>query len=476
MLTGCISSKNRPAISSDIAGPVVLSTDEESLAHALANFGIARLYEGDEGPGSANAFVAYQQALAADPANHNLAARVAVLALRRQDPDTAIRVLEASYKRNPRNYTRTVDLAAAYQAAARLDDAIAQYRKALAIDQTPTAVYIALAGLLYQADRDAEALAVVNGGYATAVEPHLLSLYLYEQARRFLAHNLLDRAIPCFELLKARDERQYPGVHLVLAEIYSALNNAPRAIAVLEEAMAHPEPAPEIFAAMALSLFPAQTNRAIAVLEQAEQRFGENPHVLFSLGTIHSEFERPVDVVRLLEASRQLAIKQATADKAPPSFTEPFYLILAAAYDKLDRRTEAEAQLSECIEKFPGSHRALNFLAYLWADENRNLEKALTYSVRSLTHDPANAAYVDTLGWIYYRLGRFEEALQTITKAHALGGDDPEILLHLGDIQLALGNTEAAIAYWQQSITLDPTPANRAARQLEKHRGGTDSN
>lgn len=471
VLTGCISSNDKPAISSDIAGSVVLLPDDESLARALARFAQARLYEGEEGPDSAKALTAYQQALSADPTNHDLSTRVAMLALRRQAPDVAIATLEASYQHDPRDYSRTVDLAAAYQAANRLDDAIAQYRRALAIDDTPTAVYIALAGLLFRMDRDAEALAVVNDGYARAEEPPLLSLYLYEQARRFIAHNVLNRAVPCFEQLKTHDASQYPGLHLVLAELYRALDNTAQAIAVLEEAMAHPEPAPEVFTAMALVLHPAQTNRAVAVLEQAEQRFAANPNALFAIGTVHSEMERPADVVRLLETSRRLATEQVEDGKAPPTFTEPFYLILAAAYDQLERRDAAEALLSECIEGMPDSHRSLNFLAYLWAEENRNLEQALIYSVRSLTHEPENAAYIDTLGWIYYRLGRYEEALQTVTKAYTLGGEDAEILLHLGDIQAALGNTEAALAHWRQSVALDPSPANRAAKQLENHGG-----
>lgn len=469
MLTGCISSVDKPAISPDIAGSVVLSPDDETLAQSLARFGQARLYEGEEGPTSTNALAAYQQALAANPANHDLATRIAMLALRRKEPAVAIATLESSYRQDPRDYTRTVDLAAAYQADNRVEEAIAQYRKALAIDETPTAVYIALAGLLFRMDRDAKALALVDVGYTRAEDPPMLSVYLYEQARRLIEHNLLARAVPCFEQIKKSDESQYPGVHLVLAELHLALDNKSKAIAVIEEAMAHPEPAPEAFTAMALALYPEQADRAVAVLEEAEQRFAANPNVLFAIGTIHSEMERPADVVRLLEASRRLATEQAEEDQSPPSFTEPFYLILAAAYDQLDRRAEAETLLIECIGQMPDSHRSLNFLAYLWAEENRELEKALAYSVRSLTHDPENAAYIDTLGWIYYRMGRYTEALQTVNKAYELAGEDAEILLHLGDIQAALGNTATAIAYWQKSVAINPTPANRAAKQLESH-------
>jgi len=309
---------------------------------------------------------------------------------------------------------------------------------------------------------------VVARGYARAEDAPLLSVYLYEQGRRFIAHNVLERAIPCFDLIKDKDPDQYPAAHLVLAELYSALGDKTNAIAVLESALAHPAPPPEVFTGMAIVLHPETPERALAVLNEAEARFADNPNVLFAIGTIHSELARPADVVRLLETSRQLASEQAESRNEPPTFTEGFFLVLADAYEELDQRGKAENLLNECIEQLPDSHRALNFLAYLWAEENRNLEKALTYSVRSLTHAPENPAYIDTLGWIYYRMERYDEALQTISKAIVLGGDDSEILLHLGDIQAALGDLDAAITQWQQSIALDPSPSNRAARQLEK--------
>lgn len=474
LLASCISDTSRPATSSDVAGPAVLSPDTETLAEALARFGQARLHEAEDGRTSGKALLAYQQAFEADTSNHDLATRVAMLALRRQQPDIAVNALERSYKTNPKDYTRTVDLAAAYQAAARPDAAIEYYQKALEIDPSPTAVYIAMGGLLFRQDQDRSALNIVKEGYAQVDEPSLLSIYLYEQARRFIADNAIDRAIACFELLKISDEKQYPDVHLILSELYQAVDKREQAIATLEDAMQHPTPSPDVFVAMALTRYHTQTNAAMAILETAEERFREDPDALFSIGAAYSEIGDATHVVRLLEASRQLA--QKAAEDEPPSFSEPFYLMLADAYEQLDRRADAETLLTECINRMPDSHRSLNFLAYLWAEDNRNLEKALAYSVRSLTYAPENPAYIDTLGWIYYRLDRLDEALQTIKRAHALGGDDAEILLHLGDIQAALGNMEAAIQHWKQSTELDTRTTNRAFEQLKQHHPEDETN
>jgi len=454
-------------MSSDIAGPAVFYPDSQTLAEALARFGQARLHEGEDGATSGKALLAYQQAFEADTSNHDLATRVAMLALRRKQPDIAVNALETSYKTVPNDYTRTVDLAAAYQAANRPDAAIAFYKKALERDPSSTAVYIAMGGLFFRLNKDKEALEVVKEGYAQADKPSLLSIYLYEQARRLIADNAIDRAIACFELLKIRDEKQYPDVHLILAELYQTVGNSKQAIATLEDAMQHPTPSPDVFVAMAVTLYQTQTNAAMDILEMAEERFGEDPYALFSIGSVYSEIGDATNVVRLLETSRRLA--QKAAGDEPSSFSEPFYLMLADAYEQLNRREEAEALLIECIERIPAGHRSLNFLAYLWAEDDRNLEKALAYSVRSLTHAPENPAYIDTLGWIYYRLDRYDEALQTIKRAHALGGDDAEILLHLGDIQAALGNMETAILHWQKSAELDPRKTNRAVKQLKQH-------
>ena len=98
-----------------------------------------------------------------------------------------------------------------------------------------------------------------------------------------------------------------------------------------------------------------------------------------------------------------------------------------------------------------------------------NLDRALTYSQRSLKLEPESAAFLDTLGWIFFRQGNFQAARTELLRAHALMGNDPTITEHLGDAHLALGQTEKAVAAWSQAFLADPANDSLAAKL--KHHG-----
>jgi len=471
ILAGCLSGANRTAASgSPDAAFCVPAADDAALAKALAHFAQGLLLVGEEGPDSAGALESYRQAFAADPGNHDLASRVAVSALHRKDPPSAIEALDASYRINPSDYRRTVDLAAVYQTAERFDDALVYYRKSIAIDDSPTAVYIAMAGILFLQSGDKEALAVLEQGHLKADEPRLIGLYLFDQARRFITHGAFSRAIACFELLKTWEEVRKPDVHLILAELYSATDSGAKTVAVLQEARELPDPSPDVFTALAFAMLkngnPAE---AETVLDAARSRFPDAPNVLFAIGVVYGEMGRHEQTIALLTEARTRLAKTADGE-TPPALSEAFFLQLGAAYERLDRNDEAEAVFEECLTLYPDSHRVLNYLAYMWAEDNRNLEQALKYSVRSLVLEPDNAAYTDTLGWIQFRMKQYELAFETVTKARLLAGDDPEILLHLGDILAALGKLDDALALWKKSAEGDPSPSNRAIEQLILHR------
>jgi Tfp pilus assembly protein PilF len=101
---------------------------------------------------------------------------------------------------------------------------------------------------------------------------------------------------------------------------------------------------------------------------------------------------------------------------------------------------------------FPG---ALNFLGYLLADNARELPEALSMIRRALDQDPGNGAYVDSYGWVLYRLGRLEEARVQLESALTLTGGDPVIHEHLGDVYRDLRMPERAREQYRASLEAD---------------------
>ncbi len=126
-------------------------------------------------------------------------------------------------------------------------------------------------------------------------------------------------------------------------------------------------------------------------------------------------------------------------------------LILSNICVQQDRMPEAEEWLEQVLDEFPEDIGALNDLGYLWADQGKRLQRALTMVERAVQGEPDNIAYRDSLGWALFRLARYDEAVAELEKATE--GEDPDavILEHLGDVYLKKKQIDKAIAAWQRA-------------------------
>jgi len=108
------------------------------------------------------------------------------------------------------------------------------------------------------------------------------------------------------------------------------------------------------------------------------------------------------------------------------------------------------------IEQNPDAVTSLNFLAYELADSGENLHEALTLATRARELSPDNPLVRDTLGWTYFRLARYDDAVRELELAVSLGADSAVVLEHLGDAYDALGRTDDARDAWARALKLDP--------------------
>jgi tetratricopeptide (TPR) repeat protein len=95
---------------------------------------------------------------------------------------------------------------------------------------------------------------------------------------------------------------------------------------------------------------------------------------------------------------------------------------------------------------------ALNYLGYSYADRGIHLDKALDLVKKAVELSPASGYIRDSLGWVYFKKGLFNEALKEIKKASEIEKNDPVIFEHLGDVYKNLDNKEAAIDAWKKSL------------------------
>jgi tetratricopeptide (TPR) repeat protein len=112
---------------------------------------------------------------------------------------------------------------------------------------------------------------------------------------------------------------------------------------------------------------------------------------------------------------------------------------------------QAVEWLQQVLDEFPDDIGALNDLGYLWAEENRHLSRALKMVQKAVEAEPDTAAYRDSLGWVLYRLGRYEESVAELQKA-AEKQSDGVILDHLGDAYLKFRQGEKARDAWRRAV------------------------
>ncbi|WP_099825988.1 tetratricopeptide repeat protein [Oceaniglobus indicus] len=150
------------------------------------------------------------------------------------------------------------------------------------------------------------------------------------------------------------------------------------------------------------------------------------------------------------------------------------YFARAIALERLDRWPEAEADFRKALELNPDEPQVLNYLGYSYVEKEGNLDEALDMIRRAAAARPQSGAIADSLGWVYYRLGRYEEAVAPMERAVELMPVDAVVNDHLGDVYWAVGRELEARFQWKRALSFvkadDPdndVDPDRIRRKLE---------
>jgi tetratricopeptide (TPR) repeat protein len=128
------------------------------------------------------------------------------------------------------------------------------------------------------------------------------------------------------------------------------------------------------------------------------------------------------------------------------------WFLLGAIYEREKLFDRAEEQFKKVVDLDPTNATALNYYGYMLGDLGQRLDEAESFVQRALKEEPYNGAYLDSLGWIYYKQNRLADAEANLRKAVEREPHDPQIHAHLGDVYAKLGRTELAAAEWEKSL------------------------
>ena len=129
----------------------------------------------------------------------------------------------------------------------------------------------------------------------------------------------------------------------------------------------------------------------------------------------------------------------------------------AIAYERTDRWPLAEADFLRALDLSPDQPDVLNYLAYTWVDRGEHLERSVEMLERAVEMRPESGYIVDSLGWVYFRLGRFQDAVEQLERAVTLDPSQAVIHDHLGDAYWMVGRRLEARFQWSHARDLDDT-------------------
>jgi tetratricopeptide (TPR) repeat protein len=205
-------------------------------------------------------------------------------------------------------------------------------------------------------------------------------------------------------------------------------------------------------------------DEAFALLEKLATAKPERTDALVELGDLLRHDDRFAES----ERAYTRAIERI-AQPGPEHWT--LFYARGITYERTKRWPQAEKDFLYALELEPEQPFVLNYLGYSWVDMSRNLDRAKGMLHRAVELRPDDGFIVDSLGWVYFRLGEYDAAVEQLERAVELEPGDPVINDHLGDAYWRVGRHREARYQWRRALTLEPEE-DTVAQIEEKLRDG----
>jgi tetratricopeptide (TPR) repeat protein len=291
-------------------------------------------------------------------------------------------------------------------------------------------------------------------GALSTLLPHLG--FAYQQLGQY------DRAIAAFE--EARKTTPHdPSLTLYLIQTHLAAKNFDNAATEARSARSSRPNDVRLarLEAQALSRG-GRAGDAIALLEDLWRRNTDDPQVHLALASLYADVDRGTQAVKVLQDAQ-------TQFPGDSSIT----FELGAVLERQKRFSDAEVAFRQVIAREPEHAAALNYLGYMLAERGERLGESVELIKRALAVEPNNGSYLDSLGWAYFKDGKFEQAEEPLRRAAEQLPANSVVQDHYGDLLFRLGRFQEAIDAWNQALggdgdsidTADIDRKIRSARQ-----------
>ena len=310
------------------------------------------------------------------------------------------------------------------------------------------AIYLRLANLCQSLNKEDEALQDYEKAYALEPDfPQLREVL----ALQYIRVNQEQKAIALLEET-VRESPTRIGLYTSLGDLYAQSGQLEKAEFNYHQAIVlGANQPPDYLKLAAIYMREEQFDNAAQLLHDAEGHFPDSARIVFFEGIVQRELKKPTDALNYFAQAKMLA-----TDKSDDFPNGEYYFEVSMAQEQAGQEGPSEDSLKAGLTLEPNNENILNALAYTWADQNKNLKNALDYSLRANENSPDQGEFVDTLGWVYYRLGKYSKAAPLLERAAALTHDDPVVLGHLADTYIKMGRHADAGEALRKLVEKDP--------------------
>ncbi|HZW78937.1 MAG TPA: tetratricopeptide repeat protein, partial [Candidatus Deferrimicrobiaceae bacterium] len=356
----------------------------------------------------------------ANPEDAQTYLRISEIYRRQGKYDQALDSLKKAQDMVPDALEVPYNIAVVYEAQGRYDDAIKILQDLLKKTEKPDSSYS-------QADRNNRGIFIERLGM------------VYRDQENYPA------AVEAFrKMIPLGDDNAKTGYQDVI-DTYREAKQWPQATAVAKEAVQKMPEDHEL--RMVLDAQLADTGdpeKPLADVRSLLTGKAEDREVYVRLAIMYTRLKRWSDAEESLNKAELLSTK--------PDDKEYIYFLRGSTYEREKKYDEAEAEFKKVLANNPQSAVTLNYLGYMNADRGVQLEESLNQIKLAVSLDPTNGAYLDSLGWAYFKLGKYDLAEESLNKASLRMGSDPTVQDHLGDLFQKTGRLKLAAAHWERAL------------------------
>lgn len=350
--------------------------------------------------------------------------RMAEIYRRQAKYDQALENLKRAETLVPDTMDVPYSMAAVYQAQGRYDEAIKLLQDLVRkteksetgtsqSDRNNRAIFIERLGMIYREQEN----------YTAAVDTFRKMLTLGDENARSGYQEIIDTY---------REAKQWPQATSIAKEAVQKLPDDRDLRMVLDAQLADM----------------GQVDQAITDIRSMLKGGPEDRDVYVRLGIIYTRAKRWNDALEALAKAEQASTK--------PDEKAYVYFLRGDLYQRQKMFDQAESEFRRVLTATPPTDpqaaATLNYLGYMNADRGVKLDESLNYIKQALTFEPNNPAYLDSLGWAYFKLGKYDLAEDNLNKAAAHMGSDPTVQEHLGDLYQKTGRLKLAAAHWDRAV------------------------